>query len=303
MPAKWIKCPDGEVVKIEKCLSVGGCRMEERCATLPYLREICYDREWKGVSASSAGSGAWYLYLKATHDYTISANDRAFAALGTGVHGKLSLHHYTENVLAEQFLRDDEMGSTPDCLEEDEHPPIPFEDAYILSDYKTWGSYKVAKAKGIYVDKEPVKDKDGNPVRYKSGKKKDQIKTKNVIKQDDSKIDMRETELQLNRYRILFEMYGFPISKMRVQAIIRDGGTYIAKNRGIESNIEIIPVKRLSDGHVLHFYKDLQIAVNMAFEGKKIPICNAWESWDGRRCNGYCEVSDVCKKLRGERTF
>ena len=45
---------------------------------------------------------------------------------------------------------------------------------------------------------------------------------------------VREVELQLNRYRIFFEEQGFPVSRIQIQAIPRDGGTYIAKNRGID---------------------------------------------------------------------
>jgi hypothetical protein len=81
MPAKYFICPDGEQIEIEKCLSIGGCRMKERCATLPYLRLVGYDREWKGVTPSAAGNGARYLYLKATVDYAINPYDRVWAAL------------------------------------------------------------------------------------------------------------------------------------------------------------------------------------------------------------------------------
>jgi len=64
MPATKFMCPDSETIEIAKCLEVGGCRMPERCATLPYLRLIGFDREWKGVSPSSAGNGPRSLSLR-----------------------------------------------------------------------------------------------------------------------------------------------------------------------------------------------------------------------------------------------
>jgi hypothetical protein len=263
---------------------------------MQYLRLITYDREWRGITPSMAGTGARQIWLKATNDYTVSANDRAFAALGTAIHEKLSLHRYSHNVLSEEPLSDEDTKGIADLLEKDEYG-----DGYILTDYKSYGSYKVGKCVGIYQETEEVLGKDGEPYRYKSGKKKGEIKTRKVTKFDPEKTDMREVELQLNRYRILFERYGFPISRIQLFVIVRDGGTYIANQRGIDKNTYVIPVKKLPDGKVLHFYKMLQIEVEMAFRRGYAPMCNSWESWDGRRCNGYCEVSDVCKKLQKEK--
>ena len=55
-------------------------------------------------------------------------------------------------------------------------------------------------------------------------------------KEDDDAIDMAAEELQINMYRIMFEDAGFPISRMQIMAIVRDGGTYIAESRGIGNN-------------------------------------------------------------------
>lgn len=48
MPSKWFTCPDGQQIEIVKCVDMGGCRLGKRCATLPYLRLVGYDREWRG---------------------------------------------------------------------------------------------------------------------------------------------------------------------------------------------------------------------------------------------------------------
>ena len=271
--------------------------MSDRCATLPFLNLVGFDREWKGVSPSSAGSGPRSLYLKATKDYTINPSDRVWAAIGIGTHGKLSIHAYTKNALSEEKLSDEEMRGIPDVLEEDEQK----EGYYVLSDYKTWGSYKVAKALGLTVKKTdvPILDDNGNAILLKSGKNKGQPKTK-VEKEliiDPTTIDLKSEEFQLNQYRILFEKYNFPISRMQIQAIPRDGGTYIAKSRGIDKNLYIIPIKRLPDEEVKAFYRLLQLEVNEGFDTGFVRICNDWESWDKRRCDGYCEVADHCKQM------
>ena len=108
---------------------------------------------------------------------------------------------------------------------------------------------------------------------------------------------MKEVELQLNRYRIFFEEKGFPISRIQIQAIPRDGGTYIAQNRGIDKNLYMIPVKRLHNKDVLDFYNKLSNEVKEAFRTDYARLCNNWESWDRRRCEKYCEVKDACVQM------
>ena len=289
MPAKWFICPDGERIEIEQCLKNGGCRMKERCATRPFLRLIGYDREWKGVTPSSAGSGPRLLYLKAMTNYAINPNDRVWAAFGTGTHGKLSLHKYSSDVLVEEELSDEDSEGIPDVLEESENKP----GTYVLTDYKTWGSYKLMLALGG--GKVALTDENGEPILLKSGKNKGQPKQKYVLGVKPPELDAEE--LQLNRYRIFFEKYGFPVSEMVIQAIPRDGGTYVAFSRGIEKNLYIIPIKRLPDEKVINFYNKLQSLVDSAFETGYIRKCNKWESWDGRRCESFCEVKKACEKM------
>jgi hypothetical protein len=272
--------------------------MAERCATVPYLRLIGFDRKWNGVTPSAAGNGPRSLYLKATTDYVIVPNGRVWAAFGTSTHEKLSIHRYTGNVLSEEKLSDNDMAGIPDVLEEDEWN----DGQYVLTDYKNFGSYKAAKAMGIVSEKveETILDDLGKPVLLKSGKNKGKPKTKqkSIIAVDLSKVDLRSEELQLNRYRIFFESSGFPISTIRLQVMVRDGDTYIAKNRGVERNLYIVPVKRLHNKDVLEFYKTLSNEVLQAFSGGVARKCNTWESWERRKCeDGWCEVAEACKNM------
>lgn len=204
MPAKWFKCPDTQITEITQCLLK--CQMESRCATKPFLRLIGYDRKWQGVSPSAAGTGPRQLYLKATTSYSVDPNNRAFAAFGTGTHGELAKQQYTEDVLSEEKLSDKVMQGIADLLEEDENKP----GFYILNDYKTAGSFKLAKYLGIVSEshEETVIGEGGKPVILKSGPNKGQPKTakKTVITQDPLRVDLRAETLQINRYRILFEI-------------------------------------------------------------------------------------------------
>lgn len=199
-------CPDGEKINIDDCLKNGGCRYGQRCATRPFLRRICFDqREFTGkISPSAAGNGPRLIYLKGVKDYAVKPDSRAFAILGVTSHANLSIHSYTRDVLSEEKLSDDKMKGIADLLDEDEDRP----GFYILDDYKTSGSYKVTKYLGLVWNDVPVLDENGDIIRYKSGKRKGEIKTIKKIEIDPAKVDILDVQLQLGRYRIFFENAG-----------------------------------------------------------------------------------------------
>lgn len=294
MPATKFRCPDGQFIEIKQCLQSGGCRFKIRCALLPYLRFISEEREWKGLTPSRAGTGPRKILLEQTTEYIIDPNKRVWAVFGMVTHFKLSIHKFTYNVLSEEPMSDEEMRGIPDALQEDEWR----EGSYILGDYKTWGSFKVAKAQGVVKIDEPILGADGKPLVFKSGKRKGQQKTKQKFLIDPNKIDLRAEEYQLNRYRIFFEKCNFPISEMWLQVTPRDGGTIAAFSRHIMNNLYMIPVRRLPDSEVLIFYAILQTEVNEAFKTGWARRCNAFESWEGRRCKvDQCEVYWHCQDL------
>jgi len=79
--------------------------------------------------------------------------------------------------------------------------------------------------------------------------------------------------------------------------MVRDGNLYIAKSRGIEKELYVIPIPRMDDEEVLQYYRNLQAEVDEAFETGWIRKCNNWESWNGRRCDGWCDVAEACKQM------
>lgn len=292
MPAKWIRCPDGEIIEIEKCLSKKGCRMNERCGTVPFLRLVCFDREFRGITPSSAGNGIRYIYLKATTDYTVNPQDRVWAVLGIGTHDKLAMERYTENVLSEEELTDKQMKGIADVLEEDENE----EGKYVLSDYKTWGSFKLCKGMGLTKVEREILDKEGNPILKQRGKNKGKPKTEKIPVIDPVKADLSSEEYQLNAYRIRFEKWGFPVSRMQLQVMPRDGNTQSARLRGINRNVYILPIKRLEDEAVKSYYEGKKMYLQLAFINKWYPKCTLYERWEGNRCK-FCEVREKCEEM------
>ena len=278
------KCPDEGLCLIKDCLKC--CRMGKRCLSLPTLRAISEQREWDGKpSTTQLLKGTREAYLEIIHDDLIEdPRDQMFRILGTKGHGLVE-QYVTDGELGEQRLHDEFASGKLDFYDPE---------SKTLYDYKTWGSYKVMKALGIEMVDE------GTGEFYKSGAKKGQEKTHKVIKQ--GKPDMWEAELQLNHYRTFVEATGFPVEKMFIEAIVRDGGTFSAANRGIKENVYLIPAKKLPDDEVKAYFKAKSTALLKALDEKTLPErCSDLENWDGRKCTGYCIVADYCdygKKLK-----
>ncbi len=295
MPVKWFICPpDKKTIEVDKCLSQRGCRLGERCSTIPYLRKAAQERPWKRVTPSQAGTGPRVTYLKQVCDYAIDPYDMAFAVIGQGSHGKLSTWYLTRGFISEEGFSDDLIKGIPDLLEPDEEE-IGF---HILYDYKTSGSYKVRLALGLTEDTDnPKLGKNNQPLKHTSGYKRGKIKYHDKIDREFAKKNILDWSLQLNRYRIVVEHYDYPVSRMICQAIPRDGNTWIANNRGIMENVYLIKIPRLDDKYVLDFYATLQEDHERAFESNVPRMCSAWEKWDGRRCKGFCPIKSYCDNM------
>jgi len=238
--------------------------------------------------------------LKIIKPYYIYPDSMAFALLGTRHHSKLEAIAGKLSMVSELLLEDDETRGTFDLLEPDTTG------SYVLSDYKTSGSYKVASALGIQsrkvVDpsgeayKRDVVDKARLEVtgvtEYFHRKGDPKLISEFYI--DESAKDLREWELQLNNYRLKVEACGFPISRLQVQATVRDGGTQAAKSRGVDKNIYMIPIKILPDDDVNAYFTRKSRVLLAAIETGAAPVCNNEERWNDRRCASYCEVKEFC---------
>jgi len=286
---RWFICPDNERIEIADCLKEGGCRMGSRCATRSYLQLVRRERPWTGKPSTTQDiQGTMCAFLKLTRDYAIRPDLRAFMIHGTKGHGNLEAADDECSLLEERFDGDNtEVTGIADVLEvENGHS--------ILVDYKTSGSFKVAKALGFYVDEETI---DTGEV-YKSGKRKGEPKLKTIktLKRDVSKEDRWEWEMQLNKYRMEFEKRGFQIDRLKIQCIVRDGNTYIARSRGVFRNVYYFDINRIPDADVTTYFEMKTNALLRALEqGFWDDTCTAQECWDGLKCQSYCEVAEYCK--------
>jgi len=284
MPLKYFICPDNTKIETVNCLKEGGCRMGSRCATRTYLQLARKDRPWTGKpSTTQLISGTMQAFLRITNDYAISPDDRAFMLHGTKGHKSLEIDD-EYSFLEEKFNdAETEITGIADVLEMENGKSI-------LVDHKTSGSFKVAKALGFYVEDEPTGEV------YKSGKRKGEQKTRKIMKRDDSKIDRWEWELQLNKYRLEYEKRGFKPDELKIQCVVRDGNTYMARSRGVFRNIYYFNIRILPDKEVITYFERKKAALEKALkQGYWKDTCTKEENWDGLKCESYCEVSEFCK--------
>ena len=280
MPITKFICPDGNRIDIEKCLAEGGCK--NRCATRSYLRMCANQREWTGKpSTTQLIAGTMQAYLKIVNDYAISPDSRAFMIIGTKAHANLESYDDEFSFLEEKFREGDVTGIA-DVYEQENSKGI-------LVDYKTSGSYKIMRALGLY-----QKDEETGEV-FKSGKRKGEKKTKKILYQSDEKIDRRDWVLQLNKYRMEFEKAGFPVHQLKIMAIARDGGTWMAKNRGVTKNINYFNIEIMPNVDVIEYFEQKKKALLKALSGGEVAMCTPSERWEDRMCQSYCDVAEFCE--------
>lgn len=282
MPARWFICPDTKEIEIRECLN-SGCRMKDRCAPLPYLHMVSAERVWRGIpSVTMLIGGTILAFLKLTTDYAIDPDSRAFAIHGTKAHEKLAEQPSVGTT--EVRLTSELYGITGayDLLT-DESGLVE------LDDWKTWGSFRVAKALGYGVEEVET------DVLYKSGPRKDTPRMKKRPFFDPNLRDIIDVELQLNMYRIMVEEEGERVDKLKVFCMVRDGGTWMARSRGIIRNTYYIDIPKLRDDVVLRYFRRKRDALLQALEkGSWDSVCTSQEHWEGIRCARYCEVAQHC---------
>jgi len=272
-------CPDDESIKVEDCMKE--CRMGMRCLTLPTLAILGKEREFTGTpSTTQLLNGTMYEYLKITNDYGIKPMSRAFALLGT-IHHKALEEKATElGITAEISLTGDDRNIF-DLLEVEYKNNLPI---YTMTDYKTWGSFKVARTLGFKVVGETMDTSGGKP------------RKKKVFEEVSEEADNFDITMQLNRYKYMLEdTYGINVSKLQVQITVRDGGLQVATTRGINQLIYLRPVAILPKQKVLDYFDSKSEYLVSCLTNKRMP--SPWslvENWEGKRCLSYCEVAEHC---------
>ncbi len=255
MPLKGFYCPDGQKIAKEDCFTQ--CRMGSRCRSLKYLSSAGYDRPFTGTfSTTQLINPTRMAYLKITTDYYVEPNDRAFAILGTSAHARLDLFAKRMDLVSELRIKNGDIAGILDALEPDDNQP----DCFKLIDSKTWGSYAVQKT----------------------------VQT--------------DTTLQLNHYKYLAEhddalsnAIGRPIKivKLLVEVIVRDGGTWIAKDRKVSDKVTFIEIPIMDEGKVVEYFARKKSALQNALDIHTLPpVCD--DTWNWRRCKAFCDHWREC---------
>jgi hypothetical protein len=230
---------------------------------LPLLEAIAKgQRPWTGQpSVTQLISGTRCEYLKIVSKYSADP-DRCIPALwGTKTHLKIqaSSEKGDEYLTEEGLVWEGIVG----------HFDLYYIDNknHVLCDYKTTGSYKVAKSIGF--------------TDSKSGKY--------------TPADVWEWQLQLNMYRLMLQATGFPVDRMLIQVFVRDGETYLAKQRGIHGYSRLIEISPLPDDQVKRYFIDKKERLLFAIKEKQLPPpCDDRERWDGEKCKSWCDVRSYC---------
>lgn len=262
MPATHFRCQRG-LIAFGVCLDY----CSTRCMLPRTLRLISEQREWTGTpTTTQLLQGTRESFLKIVTNYAIDPDSRVFAVHGTRVHEKLDMRT-GDNELGEERLYDLINSGQFDNYQADG----------TLSDTKTSGSYKVMKALGIC-------------------EKRLSNNRKTLIL--NGRHDRLDWALQLNDYRMKIEACGFPVKRMQIEALVRDGGTYLARQRGITRNSYLITINRISDHWIKVYFTAKWEALKHALGTLEVPPkCRYRERWGGRKCEGYCDVATKCQAI------
>jgi hypothetical protein len=290
MPYTAFVCPDWNEHPIEACLQecrLKGALAAGRCLSVRSLKAIANQRKWNGVpSTTQLLRGTRESYLCLTEEYSIDPLDMVYALFGTKVHDLLD--QYTpENGSSEIRLYDDISSGAYDFYQDG-----------VLYDDKTYGSYAVAKTLGLYCVEVPdgfykTNSKDG---RFKKG----DPKFKKVYQEGGVKHRF-DLNVQMNDYRMKLEKEGFPVKMMVCEMLVRDGGTYVAKNRGVNQKACLAVINKISDKWIHLYMKTKWGQLKHALETKTLPpVCKPRERWydaktgKSNKCANYCQVRNKC---------
>lgn len=288
MSIKGFICPDLEVTTFENCFEK--CRMSERCMSIATLKAISEQRpNDRPPSTTELLSGTCEAYLKRVEEYYINPQDRAFALMGTIHHGILESQELDlERYLIEEKLEGLNITGILDFYDKK---------TCTLIDYKNTGSFKAMKVLGMTSTLVP--DPSGN-VYKKSGPwgRAGTIKKVKQWYRDESLSDFGDWAKQVNLYRYLLELQGFQVKEMKLQMNIRDASTMSSRDRGIDRNIYFVDIPFIDDEIIVEYFTRKRDALVKALNEGQLPEkCSSEETWEGKKCESYCEVRHLCPYL------
>lgn len=286
MGATQFICPNKERISIGECLN--SCPNAIRCMGKPTLEAVAnsvQDRKLGNkYSVTELIAGTREVYLKKTTDYAVDPQDQIFAMHGTAVHS-ICEKHSSSFILTEVRLSNDLYTGQIDA-----YGDLLGNGKKVLMDYKVTSSFKAAMALGYYKVDEPTGE------YYKTGVKKGLEKTRKVLKTDGVKHTL-EWAIQVNAYRMLLEEHNFPVEEMYIQMYVRDYSLRIAAERNVEKPIYLLKVNRISDIWLKRYFELKRKRLEEAMLSGELPnFCSKRESWNGRKCENYCNVFEACRE-------
>ena len=286
MGATQFICPSKERIGIGECLN--SCPNAIRCMGKPTLEAVAnsvQDRKLGNkYSVTELIAGTREVYLKKTTDYAVDPQDQIFAMHGTAVHS-ICEKHSSSFILTEVRLSNDLYTGQIDA-----YGDLLCNGKKVLMDYKVTSSFKAAMALGYYKVDEPTGE------YYKTGVKKGLEKTRKVLKTDGVKHTL-EWAIQVNAYRMLLEEHNFPVEEMYIQMYVRDYSLRIAAERNVEKPIYLLKVNKISDIWLKRYFELKRKRLEEAMLSGELPnFCSKRESWNGRKCENYCNVFEACRE-------
>lgn len=282
---------------------------------LAYLKSVGNERSWDGfLHVTDLYNGLRETFLKYCTWYNIDPDDLAFAVAGTLKHNVMESADV--GIKEMKIIYKNIMGML-DILEFIKGK------GYVLTDYKNQGAFAVRKFMGWSKRPVPVVDDLGIQIYLKSGKNKGQPKYKNEWYLDPANADTEQHDFQLNIYRKALEKtLDITVGEMRIFFMLRDGGLAATREQGLNHNTYLLPVKQLSDEVIDNYIDERSVTAPMiteflernggptadnveALKAFSPMICSPKERWYdsgsniSKKCEFYCPVSDICKKIGG----
>ena len=289
MPAVGFVYPDGKTVSFED-VKKGKVDIIKMGMSLPTLLEMSKERDPnRKPSTTELLVGTCEAYLKRTSEYYVDPQDRAFALAGIMHHSKLE-QHSDESLMLEKKLEEFNITGIADLYDKKNK---------ILLDYKNTGSYKASQLLGMTYRLVP----DPSGVKYKSSGKWGKKGSPKMIRQwyrDEGLADFGDWGWQLNWYRYLLSKAGYSVETMYIQITLRDGGIIASRDRGLNKNIYLVEVPKYDDEVLEYKFLKARDKLVKSLETDNLPQkCTEEQTWNGRKCEKYCDVRHICPYNNG----
>jgi hypothetical protein len=270
MPRIGFVCPDKTPVTFAECFKA--CRMGERCAPLPYLKGLAIQRKLTGHTVTELTEPTRHMWLKKTRDYYESPDVIDFAFRGSSHHFVLD-RNASGDVLTEERDRLDLGDGRTITGAFDYYDP----ETRSLEDYKFWGAYRVRKALNAATGQGALSFSlcGGQPVYD----------------------DLLPVVFQQNCYRMILERAGFPVDSMALWLYVRDYNAQTARQYKLDRKWYRALIRREDDEVVLRYARHRYERLEQATLTGTALRCSEAETWQGKRCDGWCPVRAACDAL------